>query len=287
MVPAGDPRAGKGKGEVSPHLVREQLARIVRSRRFVEAPTLARLLQHLVGRTLEGDAGQLKEYSVGLDVFNRGPSFDPNTDTIVRVHARRLRKRLAEYYAGEGSADPILIELPKGHYSVACSPLDSGVPAAIDSVAADHLPSMVVLPFSNLSDDADNEYFADGLTDEIINALASLPGVHVVARTSAFQFKGRNEDIRTIGSALGVEMALEGSVRRDGHSLRVAAQLIDVRNGFQQWSRTYDRDLTSVFKIQDDLTHAIVDALWARLGPRTHAPMRSPFPPARRRMTAI
>ena len=73
------------------------------------------MLQHLVGRTLDGDAGQLKEYSVGLDVFNRGPSFDPHTDTIVRVHARRLRKRLDEYYAGEGRADPILIGLPKGH----------------------------------------------------------------------------------------------------------------------------------------------------------------------------
>ena len=127
---------------------------------------------------------------------------------------------------------------------------------------------MVVLPFANLTGDADNEYLADGLTDEIINALASLPGVHVVARTSAFQFKGRHEDIRRIGSTLGVEMALEGSVRRDGPSLRVAAQLIDARTGFQQWSNTYDRDLTSIFKIQDELTHAIVDALGPAWRPR-------------------
>ena len=97
MVPAGDPRAGEGKGAVSPHLVREQLARILRSSRFMEAPTLTRLLQHLIEQTLQGDPGQLKEYSVGLEVFNRGPSFDPHTDTIVRVHARRLRKRLDEY----------------------------------------------------------------------------------------------------------------------------------------------------------------------------------------------
>src|SRR4030095_16371928 len=166
MFPAGDPRAGEGKEEVSPRLVREQLARIVGSRRFVDAPTLARLLQPLVGRTLDGDAGQLKEYSVGLDVFNRGPSFDPHTDTIVRVHARRLRKRLDEYYAGEGRADPILIGLPKGHYLVEWSPLDANA-AAFDIIASDRLPSIVVLPFSNLSGEADNEYFADGLTDEI------------------------------------------------------------------------------------------------------------------------
>ncbi len=135
-----------------------------------------------------------------------------------------------------------------------------------------------VLPFTNLSGDADNEYFADGLTDEIINTLASLPGVHVVARTSAFQFKGRSEDIRKIGSALGAELALEGSVRRDGHSLRVAARLVDARNGFPQWSSTYDRDLTSIFKIQDEVTRAIVDALWTRLGPATRAEVRSTVP---------
>ncbi len=104
-------RAGEA---VSPHLVREQLARILRSRRFVEAPTLGRLLQHLVDRTLEGDAGRLKEYSVGLEVFNRGPSFDPHTDTIVRVHARRLRTRLDEYYASEGRDDTIVVTVPKG-----------------------------------------------------------------------------------------------------------------------------------------------------------------------------
>ena len=136
----------------------------------------------------------------------------------------------------------------------------------------------MVLPFSNLSGDADNEYFADGLTDEIINALASLPGVHVVARTSAFQFKGRHEDIRKIGEALGVEMALEGSVRRDGPSLRVAAQLIDARTGFHEWSATYDRDLTSVFKIQDEVTRAIVDALGTRLGATTPPDVRSIVP---------
>jgi tetratricopeptide (TPR) repeat protein len=102
--------------------------------------------------------------------------------------------------------------------------------------------------------------------------------VLVVARTSAFQFKGRSEDIRKIGSALGVELALEGSVRRDGQSLRVAARLVDARNGFQRWSSTYDRDLTSIFKIQDELTRAIVDALWARLGPPTRAEVRSTVP---------
>lgn len=278
MVPPGDPRAAEGAGEVSPPLVREQLARILRSRRFVEAPTLARLLQHLVEHSLEGDPGQLKEYSVGLEVFNRGPSFDPQTDTIVRAHARRLRKRLDEYYAGEGQQDAILIALPKGHYSVVWQTAIPGGPPFFERVAVDGLPSLVVLPFANLTGDADHEYFADGLTDEIINAMASLPGVHVVARTSAFQFKGRHEDIRRIGSTLGVEMALEGSVRRDGHSVRVAAQLIDARTGFQQWSKTYDRDLTSIFKLQDEVTHAIVDALWARLSPRARGPVRSTVP---------
>jgi len=277
MVPAGDPRAGEGRGAVSPHLVREQLARILRSRRFVEAPTLTRLLQHLVEQTLQGDPGQLKEYSVGLEVFNRGPSFDPHTDTIVRVHARRLRTRLDEYYASEGRDDTIVLTVPKGHYAIDWHMAASSV-GTVDAVSSHRTASIVVLPFSNLSGDADNEYFADGLTDEIINALASLPGVHVVARTSAFQFKGRHEDIRKIGEALGVEMALEGSVRRDGPSLRVAAQLIDARTGFHEWSATYDRDLTSVFKIQDEVTRAIVEGLGTRLGATTPPEVRSIVP---------
>src|SRR6266545_7752335 len=97
--------------------VREQLARILRSPIFAKAPSLSRFLSHLVDKTLEGNPSPLNEYSLGVDVFGRGESFDPSTDTIVRVQARRLRSKLEKYYVCEGQADPIVIDLPKGQYA--------------------------------------------------------------------------------------------------------------------------------------------------------------------------
>jgi eukaryotic-like serine/threonine-protein kinase len=137
--------------------------------------------------------------------------------------------------------------------------------AATGGLAADSRPSIVVLPFANMSADPDQEYFCDGLAEEIINALARVEGVRVVARTSAFAFKGRNEDVREIGRRLGVGAVLEGSVRRAGDRLRISAQLIDVANGFHYWSERFDRTLADVFAIQDEISLAIVEKLKVHL----------------------
>ncbi len=125
--------------------------------------------------------------------------------------------------------------------------------------------SLAVLPFTNLSADPDNEFFSDGMTDELINALAKLEGLHVVSRTSTFAFKGRQEDIRTIGQRLNVQTVLEGSVRRAGRRLRVTAQLVNVTDGFHLWSETFDRELEDVFAIQDEIAKAITAAMEIRL----------------------
>jgi len=126
-------------------------------------------------------------------------------------------------------------------------------------------PSIAVLPFVNLSGGQENEYFSDGVTEEIINALSNVPGVRVVARTSAFSFKGKNLDIRRIGDELNVATVLEGSVRREGNQLRVVAQLIGVADGYHLWSKTYDRELKNVFTVEDELSRAIVEQLRPRL----------------------
>jgi TolB-like protein/Tfp pilus assembly protein PilF len=126
-------------------------------------------------------------------------------------------------------------------------------------------PSIVVLPFANLSGEKENEYFSDGMTEEIINALANVEGVRVVARTSAFSFKGKNLDVRKIGEELNVATVLEGSVRREGKQLRVFAQLIGVADGYHLWSKSYDRELKSVFSVEDELARAIVLALKPKL----------------------
>jgi TolB-like protein/predicted Ser/Thr protein kinase len=142
-------------------------------------------------------------------------------------------------------------------------------------------PSIAVLPFANMSRDADDEYFSDGLAEEIINALTQVAGLKVIARTSAFAFKGKNEDVRRIAEALGVTNVLEGSVRRAGTRLRVTAQLIHAADGTHLWSQRYDRELTDVFAVQDEIAAAIVGALQVKLtGTKTTARPHEPNLPA-------
>jgi TolB-like protein/Tfp pilus assembly protein PilF len=126
------------------------------------------------------------------------------------------------------------------------------------------MAAIAVLPFANLSSDKENEYFSDGLTEEVINALAHIPGLRVTARTSAFAFRKRQEDIRKIAETLDVQGIVEGSVRLSGNRVRVTAQLINAADGFHLWSQRYDRELADVFEIQDDISHAIAKALKVR-----------------------
>ena len=122
-------------------------------------------------------------------------------------------------------------------------------------------PSVAVLPFLNMSPDKENEYFSDGLAEELINALCKIQGLHVASRTSAFAFKGKDQDVRDIGERLNVRTVLEGSVRKAGNRLRISAQLVNVTDGYHLWSETFDRRLEDVFAVQDEIAQSIVDAL--------------------------
>ena len=121
--------------------------------------------------------------------------------------------------------------------------------------------SIAVLPFADMSPEHDQEYFSDGVAQEIIDALAQVPGLHVVARSSSFSFKGKNEDLRSVGQKLNVANVLEGSVRKSGGRLRVSAQLVSTADGYRLWSRSFDREVADVFGVQDEIAHAVVDAL--------------------------
>jgi TolB-like protein/uncharacterized tellurite resistance protein B-like protein len=121
--------------------------------------------------------------------------------------------------------------------------------------------SIAVLPFVNMSPDPDQEYFSDGLSEEILNLLTKIPSLKVIGRTSSFAFKGKNTDLRDIGQALGVKTLLEGSVRKSGDRVRITVQLVDVSDGAHIWSETYDRTMTDIFAVQDDVAAAIIDAL--------------------------
>ena len=132
--------------------------------------------------------------------------------------------------------------------------------------SADAKKAIAVLPFANMSADPENEYFSDGMTEEIINAIAKVPGLHVASRSSCFAFKGKQVDTREVGDKLGVGSILEGSVRKIGNKIRITAQLVNVENGYHLWSETYNRQLEDVFEIQEEIARAIVDALKLRLG---------------------
>jgi TolB-like protein/lipoprotein NlpI len=157
---------------------------------------------------------------------------------------------------------------PTGDDSQPASPAISAaepVPGLEDAIIDTPEKSIAVLPFTNMSEDASNEFFADGISEEILNALAKVRELKVAGRTSAFAFKGRNEDLREIGEALGVNHILEGSVRKAGNTVRVTAQLIQVSDGFHLWSETFDRELTDIFAIQDEIAGAILAAMKAEL----------------------
>ena len=126
-------------------------------------------------------------------------------------------------------------------------------------------PSIAVLPFVNMSGDKEQEYFSDGLAEEIINALTQIPGLKVIARTSAFAFRSKEQDVRGIAEALGATNILEGSVRKAGNRIRVTAQLITATDGSHLWSQRYDREITDVFAIQDEISQAIAEKLRVRL----------------------
>jgi len=269
-----------------------QLEKIIAHPPFSRSGRLSRFLVFAVEQVLKGQGDKLKEYVIGLEVYDRTPSFDPRAENIVRVEARRLRTSLIEYYATAGQSDPVLIEFPKGTYAptfhvrphapvgemAAQGPDHSVAKRAVLGVIvfcivagmfwtlnrpqpATNLPSIVVLPYTNLTGDPGQDYFSDGLTDEIINALTNVEGLRVPARTSSFQFQGKSQDIRHIGALLNVAAVLEGSVRKEGSRLRITSQLVKVADGYHLWSKTETLELKDVFDTQERIAQAIVQTL--------------------------
>ncbi len=272
--------------------IRKQLDRILSSPGFARNERLSRFLQFIVQQAIDGKTDEIKESLVGIEVFGRAPGYDTRSDSVVRTEATKLRARLMEYYVGDGAADPVVIQLPKGGYTpvfgrkemareaaatdrrkrwLALGALSVGAITIIVGtwwwVARRNAPiPIAVLPLANLSQNASNDYFADGLTDEIIRNLSILDGLAVRSQTSSFAFKGRARDVREAGRQLDVEYILEGSVLRAGQQLRIDVQLVRVRDDFPVWSGRYDKELTDVFAIQDEISRGIVNSLRLKLG---------------------
>lgn len=288
------------------HAVRRQLDRMVSSDLFVHGPRQVRFLTYIVEATLDGQAHRLNQFAIGVEVFDRDEEFDPSADAIVRVEAGRLRSKLAEYYAGPGNEDRVVISMPKGGYGVTLQfrnalPAEANASEQSDVVLRRGLvisvslvaillgsvyvgffrapepypepraspnrttPAIAVLPFDNMSDDPGQEYFSDGITEDIITDLSILSGLTVIARHSTFVYKGQSLSIGEIGRDLGVQYVLEGSVRKDENRIRITAQLIDVGTEGHIWAERFDRELNDVFALQDEVSRKIAEALQVTL----------------------
>ncbi len=275
--------------------VRSQLDRVLSSRGFARNERLSGFLRFVVEQELSGRGDELKESVIGVEYFGRQPDYDVRQDSVVRNEAGKLRSRLAEYYVDEGAADGLIIELPKGGYKPAFRQIEKATaPVAPPTgprrsvwlwfaaalagcviasgglwwqVIQQKAPiSIAVLPLMNLDRNPGHDYFADGLTGEIIRNLSIIDGLAVRSQTSSFAFKGKSPNVEDVGKQLDAEYILEGSVLVSGQQLRINAQLIRVRDDFPLWTGKFDKELTDVFAIQDEISRGIVNELRLKLG---------------------
>ncbi len=228
---------------------------------FANAERMSRFLRYAVECYLSGRTTELKEYSIGVEVFDRKPDYDPRVDPVVRVEARRLRSKLAEYYERHAQPGELVISLPKGSYSPA---IGEAAPAPAPKPRDSR--TIAVLRFANLSSDPEVEYCSDGLTQELIHRLTAVESLKVVAWSTATRIIGSEQEILLSARDLGIAFLLTGSVLVSGDRLRVQAQLIETSKDVYLWTETYDRRMEDIFAIHDEIAAAIARALPGRLG---------------------
>ena len=239
--------------------VREHLDRVLASPTFQQGDRLKRFLKFIVLEAVAGRRHELKEYVIGVQVFGKEESFDPRTDPIVRVQARRLRAKLVRYYREEGRADDTVIELPKGGYAPVFKQRDT--PVLIKRSVTAALVSrntVAVLPFTDHSVGHDLDYFCHGVREEVVHHLARFPSLRILA----------SDEPRVTGDKTDAAMIIGGSVRRSGDRLRVTAQLIDGATGCYIWSESVDASVGDIFPAQERVAAAIAARIEPELGER-------------------
>ena len=243
--------------KISDKAVRQQLARILSSKTFSQVDRLKRFVDFIVEETVAGRGGDLKEYVIGVQVFGKEASFDPRTDPIVRVQARRLRTRLARYYLDEGNSDEVVVDLPKGGYAPVFRPRGEA-PAAKRSLTAALVGrnTVAVMPWADYSAGGTLAYFCSGLRDETVQALTSLKALKVVALRP-----GGPEEDETAGARPDAALLITGGVRSARDQLRVTTHLVDGASGFYLWSESMDVALADPLAAQEQVAKRIADKL--------------------------
>lgn len=281
--------------------VRAELDRVLASTGFQNAGRSSRLLRHVTEKTLAGDADQLKEYTVGVEVFDRDASYDPRLDSIVRVEAGRLRSRLDEYYASGGATSPIRIEIPRGGYVpqfTRRAPTPDPERPVLNSVSGRRprgfsivlavsvltiaalslwlsawrsrpdVPAVAVLPFSQYSDASQLAAIAARLNDEVTSELARLGRVGVVSHTSAMQFAGVKAPLRDIAAALNANFVVEATIEAEPNGIKVVARLVNASTDRKVWVQDYHAHADGL----DDLSRTIAEDISTVV--LTHQPVR-------------
>ncbi len=237
------------------------------------SPIVLRIGVNLGDVIIEGD----DIYGDGVNIAARlEPLAEPGGICIASIVHESVGNRLDVRFADGGEVSvknmdrPIRVWRwhPSNSADIAAARSAAKAEPAVAGSNAGLGPSIAVLPFANMSGDAEQEYFSDGITEDIITDLSKIGGLKVIARNSTFVYKGKSVDIRMVGRELGVRSVLEGSIRRAGNRVRITAQLIDAANGSHLWAERYDRDLTDIFAVQDDVTRQIVGALKVALTPQ-------------------
>ncbi len=300
-------------GRVSNEDIARQMERILASSPFIKSERMRTFLLYLVEQSLHGRPETLKEYAIGVDVFQKGLSFDPRIDTTVRTEARRLRSKLDEYYRTAGGNDPLRIEQPKGSYRLLFQQRSRTAPADLPAIAPApdgrrpyltvaalgllvavvisagwwlwedraraHSPrairSLVVLPLVNLSGDASRQYLADGITDALITDLAGISALRVVSRASAMSYQALHKNAPEIGRELGVDAVLEGSMTSDGERVRVSAQLVLAASDEHLWAASFERQERDVLLLESEITSAIAKEIRVRILPEEQRRLES------------
>jgi len=248
--------------------IRAQLDKVLASGIFARSDRLIRFLRFSVEQALSGNVDCLKEQTIGIEVFDRKPDYDPRIDPIVRVEARRLRNKLRAYYTSNGRSDEVLIELPKGAYVPSFRPRAVAKARKPSGPTPTTEKSIAVLPFANLTPETSDDYFSDGLTEELILLLTRIPHFRVIAWETSSQLRGREQDLAGMRQQLRIGSILRGSVRRTDGRVRVTAQLIDAESGAYLWSEAYDKQVQDIFAIQEQIARAIVTTLELKLQPQ-------------------